>query len=434
MAKLALLGGKPVLEMALASYNPMGQEELDAVTKVMRSGKLSGFVGAWGDDFDGGHTVKQFEQDWSKKFAVEHCVSVNSATSGLFAAVAAAGVGPGDEVIVPPYTMSATVMAPLVYGGIPVFADIEPDTFCLDPASVVQNITSKTKAIIVVNLFGHPAKLHELRAIADGQGIVLIEDNAQGPLASEEGKLAGTIGHIGVFSLNFHKHFHTGEGGMCVTDDSKFALKLKAVRNHGENIVEPLNIDDLTNMIGFNYRMTELCAGIGIEQLKKIDQLVSRREQIAQKLTQGIQGMSGLTPPQVRPGCRHVYYVWALRIDRNRIGVSRETFCQALRAEGVPAVPHYVKPLYWLPVFQKRIAIGSHGFPFSVSSRKYARGMCPVVEQMHLKELMYLGICSYELSDPDVAAVLAAFNKVYACLDDLQQFERTQVQQEVLSV
>ena len=131
-------------------------------------------------------------------------------------------------------TMSATVMAPLIYGGIPVFVDIEEDYFCIDLNKVELAINSKTKAIIAVNLFGHPAELRRLRDLADKNGIYLIEDAAQCPLASENSFYAGTIGHIGVFSLNYHKHIHTGEGGICCTDDDELALRLRAIRNHGK--------------------------------------------------------------------------------------------------------------------------------------------------------------------------------------------------------
>ncbi|RPG38427.1 MAG: DegT/DnrJ/EryC1/StrS family aminotransferase, partial [Muricauda sp. TMED12] len=213
ISDLALLGGQPMLDQALAPFNTIGEAERRAVEAVLDTGVLSGFVGAPGPDFNGGPAVRELEARWCDRFNCTHAVSVNSATSGLYAAIAAAGVGPGDEVIVPPYTMSATCIAPLVYGGIPVFVDIERDHFCLDPDLVEAAITPKTRAILTVNLFGHPAALGRLRQIADKHGLILIEDNAQAPLAKENGRFTGTIGHIGVFSLNRHKHIQTGEGG-----------------------------------------------------------------------------------------------------------------------------------------------------------------------------------------------------------------------------
>ncbi|MBM3596226.1 MAG: hypothetical protein FJX31_10765, partial [Alphaproteobacteria bacterium] len=241
-AKLAVHGGPPAVDRPLSPDSTIGQDEFDAVRRVFQRGSLSGFYGSWGEEFLGGTEVKDFEKAWGERFNVPHVVSVNSATSGLFAAMGALGISPGDEVIVPPYTMSATVMAPLIYGGIPVFVDIEPETFCLDIDKVVAAITPRTKAIIAVNLFGHPARLRELAALARSRGIALVEDNSQGPLATEDGAFAGTVGDIGVFSLNYHKHIHTGEGGMCATRDAALALRLQAIRNHAENIVAPAPI------------------------------------------------------------------------------------------------------------------------------------------------------------------------------------------------
>jgi len=419
LAKLAIFGGNPVLKGPLVPYNAMGEEEVSAITRVARSGKLSCFIGAWCDDFDGGPEIKAFERAWAERFQVRHAITVNSNTSGLIAALGAVGVSPGDEVIVPPLTMSATVVAPLFYGGIPVFVDIEPDTFCLDPNLVRAAITSKTRAIIAVDLFGHPAALRELRKLADEHGIYLIEDAAQAPLATEGGQFAGTIGHIGVFSLNYHKHIHTGEGGVCVTNDDDLALRLRAIRNHGENVVEPLGIADATNLIGFNFRMMEISAAIGTEQLKKADRLVREREEIANRLTAGVTGLPGLTPPAVRKDCRHVYYVWVARYDAAKTGVSRELIAKALNAEGVPVWEGYVKPLYLLPAFQRRIAIGRDGFPFNLTERTYSKGLCPVAERMHESELLEFCICSFDLSPTETDGVIEAFQKVFGQIDEL---------------
>jgi perosamine synthetase len=414
MDKLAFLGGQPVIEGPLPSYCSIGQEEVEAVADVARSGCLSSFYGSWGDQFLGGPKIKGFEQAWAEKFGIKHVVSVNSATSGLIAAMGAIGLGPGDEVIVPPLTMSATVVAPLFYGAIPVFADLDPDTFCLDPTAVKQAMTPRTKAILAVNLFGHPAPLHELRALADSRGIRLVEDNAQGPLAMENGKYAGTIGHLGIFSLNYHKHVHTGEGGMCVTDDADLALRLQLIRNHGENVVEPMNIKDITNLIGFNFRMTELSAAVGIEQLKKIDKHVPRREKIARMLSEGIEGLKGLIPPKVRDGCRHVYYVWAMRFDEDAVGCRRDIFSKALLAEGFPNWEGYLRPLHLLPVFQKRIAIGPSGFPFTQSSARYEWGICPVAERLWQKDLICFETCAYDIDEARMELLVRAVHKVYA--------------------
>lgn len=413
MSKLALLGGTPVISGDLPSYPSMGEAEENAVLDVVRSGCLSGFFGSPGPEFLGGPQVREFEAAWCKNFGVKHTVSVNSATSGLMAAMGAIGISPGDEVIVPPWTMSATAVAPLIYGGIPVFADIEDQTFCIDPDAVRAAITPKTRAIIAVNLFGHPAPLAELRAIADERGLYLIEDDAQAPLADDNRRGTGTVGHIGVASLNFHKHIHTGEGGMCVTDDDDLACRLRLIRNHGENATEELAGGDIANIVGFNLRMTELSAAIGLVQLANIEQHVSRREKLAQHLSDGTRDLAGWTVPVVREGCRHNYYVWNARYDADAVGVSRELFSKALAAEGFPHAVGYVAPLYRLPLFQQRKAIGRDGFPFSLGERSYEDGLCPVTERLHEREAVMFEPCAYDVDDELADCLVEAVRKVF---------------------
>jgi len=411
--RLALTGGRATITGEFPAYSTIGAEEAGAVQKVFERGILSGFYGSWGDEFLGGPEVKAFEAEWAQRFDVPHVISVNSATSGLYAALGAIGISPGDEVIVPPYTMSASAMGPLIYGAIPVFVDIEPATFCLDLDKVRDAITPKTKAIVAVNLFGHPARVADLMQLAREHGLKVIEDNAQGPLATENGVYAGTIADIGVFSLNYHKHIHTGEGGMCVTRDPELALRLQAIRNHAENIVAAAPIADPVNMIGFNYRMTEMSAAVGREQLKKIEQEVSPRQQLAERLSAGIAGLEGLTAPVVREGCRHVYYVWSAKVDEEVLGVSRADFSAALAAEGFPHFVGYLRPLYMLPTFQQRIAIGRDGWPFTLTNRTYEKGLCPVAERMYEHELLCFETCAYRLDEAQIDSLIAAIRKVH---------------------
>ncbi len=425
MSKLAILGGEPEISEPMAPFNRIGEEERAAAERVLKGGVLSGFIGAPGPEFDGGPEVLALEEAWCEAFGVRHAVTVNSATSGLYAAMGAARVGPGDEVILPPYTMSATVMAPLIYGGIPVFADIEPETFNIDPACVRQAITDKTRAILAVNLFGHPARLRELRAIADENGLILVEDNAQAPLASEDGRWAGTVGHIGVFSLNVHKHIQTGEGGVVVTDDDDLALRLRLIRNHGENLIEAFAVEDLTNLVGFNYRLTEVAAAIALAQLAKLSGIVDEWIGHANGLTDGLSDLPGITPPVVRQGCRHVYYVWPARFDAQVVGVSRHAFARALAAEGMPIDQGYVTPLHLLPLFRHRVAIGRQGYPFNLTDRTYDHGLCPVAERMHETEELGFGICAFELSEAIVDKLIAAFRKVYERRDRLAGLDDT---------
>lgn len=420
MSRLAILGGAPVIDRELSAYAAMGEAEVEAACAVVRSGRLSGFFGSAGPEYLGGPRVCAFEAAWAREVGSRHAVSVNSATSGLIAAMGAIGLSPGDEVILPPTTMSATAMAPLVYGGIPVFADIEPATFCLDTAAVEANITQRTRAILAVNLFGHPAQLARLRALADRRGLVLVEDSAQAPAALENGRRCGTVGHIGVYSLNWHKHIHTGEGGLVVTEDDDLAERLRRIRNHGENVVG--QCDDPTNMVGFNFRLTEIQAAIGSVQLRDLARHVERRRRLARALTDGLAGLDGITPPTTRPGCTHDHYVWAARYDAEHVGVGRATFSRALEAEGFLNAVGYVAPLYRLPLFRKRIAIGRAGWPFTLTNRTYHDGLCPVAERLH-DQLILFEPCRWDVDDAMAERLVEAFRKVHAHRDELRALD-----------
>jgi perosamine synthetase len=419
MSRLAALGGEPVIAETLAPYRSMGEAEKRAVMEVMESDCLSGFYGSPGPEFLGGPRVRAFEAAWRESYGVAHAISVNSATSGLVAAMGAIGIGPGDEVIVPPWTMSATAMAPLAYGGIPVFADIEDDTFGLDPSAVEAAVGPRTRAILAVNLFGHPARLAELRAIADRHGLYLVEDNAQAPLGMEGGRPAGTVGHVGVFSLNYHKHIHTGEGGMCVTDDAVLAERLARIRNHGENVVSGDDRAGLVNMIGFNLRMTELSAAVGLVQLANIERHVEPRERLAQTVSNGVRDLEGITAPNVREGCRHNFYCWTARLDEAALGVDRASFSRALAAEGFPHAVGYVRPLYLLPIFQSRIGIGRDGFPFNLGNPRYEKGMCPVAERLYESEALLFEPCAFAITEGLGERFAAAIRKVHEHRDEL---------------
>ncbi|MCC7250950.1 DegT/DnrJ/EryC1/StrS family aminotransferase [Hyphomicrobium sp.] len=424
MSTLALLGGSPCVRGPLPPFRTIGDRERVLVNEVLDGGLLSGFYGSWSPEFFGGPFIQRFEAEWSAAFGVKHSVSVNSNTTGLLAAAGAIGLSPGDEVIVPPYTMSATAIAPLFYGGIPVFVDIEADTFCLDPAKVEEAIGPRTKAIFATNLFGHPAQLAELRKLADRHHLFLVEDNAQGPFAEENGCYAGTIGHIGVFSLNVHKHIQAGEGGVCTTDDDVLAMKMRAIRNHGENVVTAAGLSDIVNTIGLNLRMSELTAAVGIAQLEKGRDIVADRIVIAEQLSKAVAGLPGLRAPIVRSQCRHVYYVWPLLVSPADLGISRSTFVKALFAEGVPVMEGYVAPLYRLPAFRHRLGIGRDGFPFALTNRRYDDVVCPIVERMHEDTLIAYEICGFSPASAQLQQMGDAFSKVITNLGALQTFER----------
>jgi len=414
---LALFGGPKVINKALKCYNPIGSEEVNAVKKVVESGVLSKFLGCWDPDFYGGPKVQFFERQCEKYFGVKHAITVNSWTSGLIAAVGAIGVEPGDEVIVSPWTMCASSTAILHWNAIPVFADIEEDTFNLDPVAVEKNISPRTKAIMAIDIFGHSADMDALMTIAKKHNLKVISDSAQAPGALYHDKYAGTLAHVGGYSLNYHKHIHTGEGGVLVTNDDDLAERMQLIRNHAEAVVKDKKVTNINNMIGYNFRLGEMECAIGIEQLKKLSAQVKTRQRAAERLTNGLNGLLGLRLPVIKPSCTHVYYVYPLIIDIHMIGVSRKRLVEALVAEGVTGLASGYVNLHLLPMFQKKIAYGSGGFPwtsdFCDREINYDKGICPVAENLHDYTFLGLDMCLYELSDIDVDLIIRAFVKVW---------------------
>lgn len=426
MTTLALFGGKPIRQKPFPRYNTIGEEEKKAVMEVMDGGVLSGFLGTWSPEFYGGKWVQKLEREWKAYFGVAHAVSVNSATTALNAAVGAVGVGPGDEVIVSPYTMTASATCVLIYNAIPVFVDILPDTFCINPEAIQHAITPRTKAIVVVDLFGHPFEADKIMAIARKHNLYVIEDAAQAYGASYKGRRAGTLADIGVFSLNVHKTINCGEGGVCVTDDDEFADRMRLIRNHAEVVVKDKGTKNIVNMVGYNYRMCEIEAAIASEQLKKVDSLVAARVENAEYLTERLKRFSGITPPVVRPGVRHGYYGYPVRYDVSRAGIPRDRFVSALRAEGIPTSVGYVEPIYLQPLYQQRIAYGTRGCPFSCphnqeSKVSYEKGICPVAERMYYEEWISNGVIHKGVSKADLDDIVSAYEKVLSAASVLVQ-------------
>jgi perosamine synthetase len=434
MSELALLGGTKVRSTKFPAYKTIGKEEKKAVARVFKSGIFSRFLGCWHEDFYGGPEVRAFEREWAEFFNIKHAIAVNSATSGLYCAVGAVGVGPGDEVIVSPYTMTASSIAPLIFNAIPVFADIEEDYFCLSPESVESKITERTKAIIAVDLFGQPYDVEKINKIAKKYNLFVIEDCAQAPGAKYKGKWAGTLGNIGIFSLNYHKHIHTGEGGIIVTNNDELAEKLKLIRNHAEAVIDDKGYSSLVNMIGFNFRMTEIEVAIAREQLKKLKFLIEKRCKNVEYLSKKLAKIPCLKPAKIRSECEHVFYVHPLKYNQEVAGIHRDKFIEAVKAElmpielreteGVKVGSGYVKPLYLQPLYQKRIAYGNKGCPWSCEkysgNANYNKGICPISEKMHEDVLITHELIHPQMKKKDLDDVVTAFYKVCKNRDELK--------------
>lgn len=260
----------------------IGKEEKAAVLRVLESGTLSGYLAG---QLNGGQEVNALEQEWAAHFGYKHAVAMNSATSGLIAACAVVNnAHQGRRFIVSPLTMSASAIGPLVYDGTIVFCDIEPDLFCLDARALKKSLNSDTCAVIVTDLFGQ-AYDPKINRLADDRGVYVIEDASQRPMPGQ--------GDLVVYSLNYHKHIHCGEGGVVCTNIDEMADELRLVRNHAENTDTPY--------FGFNFRLTEIQASIAREQLKKLPGVLKERQDQANKL-------KGLAP--VREGFEHAWYLF----------------------------------------------------------------------------------------------------------------------------
>jgi len=400
MSELAINGGTPVRRTAFAPSQTIGREEREAACAVIDSGALSGFLGTWSDEFFGGPRVQECERAFAKHLGAADAITVNSATTGLQAAYTAVGVGPGDEVIVPPFTMSATAAAVLSVGGTPVFADVEEVTYGLDPAAVAERITPRTKAISVVHLFGHPARMDDILELANTHGLRVVEDAAQSIGAMFKGTMTGAIGDAGVLSLNRHKIIQTGEGGVVLTNDADIGRRLRLVRNHGEVVLDDMGAPELAGLIGSNFRMAEIEAAIALAQLQKLDGLLAWRRRLAARLETRLREIPGLVPATVAPGCSHSYYLFAIRLEPWLLEeVPRAVIAAAVSAEGIPISAGYVRPIYWQSLYDGR-------------DDRYARGACPVTERLHTDELLLTDVCRAPLDERDIDDVADAFAKV----------------------
>lgn len=423
MAILALFGGKKMREKPFPPHPIIGEEEKRAVTEVLESGKLSTFIAQPGEHFLGGEKIRLFEKEFANYHGVKYNVAFNSATAALHAAVVACGVKAGEEVIVPPYTFTSTATCALMHNAIPVFADVQPDIFCLNPVATEKVITSRTRAIIPVHLFGHPTDMDKIMNIAKKYKLKVIEDCAQAPGAMYKGRPVGTIGNCGVFSFQETKNIMAGEGGMLITNDEEIGQIAQMVRNHGEVILENVGRRTYSSeILGWNYRMTELEAALGLAQLKKLDIYNNWRIELANYLNESLDEIKGLTPPVVYPECKHVYYVYAMKYDEEKVGIPRDVFVRALVAEGIPFSTGYVKPLYLNPIYHENKPFIYKYFGMEIS---YDKGICPVTERLYEKELILTAVCRPPATREDMDDVVKAINKVLENKTELKRLQNS---------
>ncbi|HXF71113.1 MAG TPA: DegT/DnrJ/EryC1/StrS family aminotransferase [Actinomycetota bacterium] len=337
-------------------------EDREAVTAVLDRGTLFGPTAP---------EIAALERDWAAYLGRNHCVATNSGTAALHCALAAVGVRPGDEVIVPAFTFVATALSVLHQGARPVFCDVDPRTFNLDPGRVEELVTDRTTAIMPVHLHGLPADMDEILAIAERNGLAVVEDAAQAHGATYRGRKVGTLGACAGFSLNTTKTLPGGEGGLFVTDDEDAWLVARRLSNFGED-VPPAGADAfrpyLAHGIGWMYRSHELPAAFARSQLRRLDGYVETARRNASILTEGLRDLPGLVPPYVPNDRTHTFHKYRLRLDPEALGLEgrvgrvefRDRMLRALRAEGVEAVLWQFVPLPALPVFRRAEATTWH--------------------------------------------------------------------------
>ena len=370
--------GEYALKRTIPIAKPvLGREEVEAVRKVFESGILVQ-----------GERIKMFEKEFAEYIGVEHAVAVANGTLALDAALKALKLGSGDEVVTSAFSFIASSNCVLYQGAKPVFADIDPRTFNIDPADVAEKITAKTKAIIPIHLYGQPAEMGALKEIAEDHGIALVEDAAQAHGAEYEGRKVGGLGDIGCFSLYATKNMTTGEGGIITTNNRELARKVRLLINHGD-------IGKYNHVIlGYNYRMSEASAAVGSVQLKKLDRSNEIRKKNASGLTRGIEMISGLTPPYVRDNVKHVFYQYVIRVEESYL-MDRDKLAERMRGNEVGTAVHYPTPVYRQPLYKE---LG------------YGKTVCPIAEDAS-KRVLSLPVHP-KVNEDDIAYILNILKEI----------------------
>lgn len=408
MSKLALLGGKPVRRPPFPSWPSPGKEDRRALLAVLSSR-------AWGI---GGTEIARLEKRFARLHGVAYGVAVMNGTVALEIALKAGRIGDGDEVIVPSYTFAATATAVLNVNAIPVFVDIDPETYCIDPQSVRGALGPRTKAIIPVHFAGHPADMDTLMSIASERNLFLIEDAAQAHFAEWGGQLVGSIGHIGTFSFQSSKNVTSGEGGMILTKDESLAERCWSYHNCGRS---PTGEWYHHPRLGGNYRMTQFQAALVLAQLTKARQRHQRRQRNARYLISKLNGLLGISTLKVdNRVTSHAYHLFVIRYDKEQwSGLDRSTLLKALNAEGIPASRGYV------PLYREGFLAEAREFTLrhrAYVERDYSGVDCPNTERA-CKEAIWLPQNVLLGSREDLDDVVRAFHKIREHKDELAKVQ-----------
>ncbi|MCD6510036.1 MAG: DegT/DnrJ/EryC1/StrS family aminotransferase [Thermoprotei archaeon] len=350
----------------------LGREEIEAVTRVLESGILTN------PSPQGGPMVRRFEEVFARFIGVKHAIAVNSGTAALYAALLAAGIGPGDEVIVPAFTFVATANVVLMVGAKPVFVDIDLTTYNIDVEAVRRKITDRTRAIIPVHLYGLPADMDPLMELAEEHDLIVIEDACQAHGSAYKGKKAGSLGHMAAFSFYPSKIITTGEGGMVTTNDDELAEKLRMIRTHGQ--IKGYD----TVILGANLRMTEIAAAIGVVQMERISEFLRMRRRNASLLTEKLEENEEIILPSEPKEFTHNWYLYTIRVNKH----NRDRLLMELRKAGIGTVAYYPTPLHKLPLYA-RMGYSKEHLPNSEHAAKTVLSL-PVHPQVSEEQIAFI--------------------------------------------
>jgi perosamine synthetase len=352
----------------------IGEEEIEAVVKVMRLGPLTNALGA-------GPTVTQFEKNFAEFAGVKHAIAVNTGTAALHAAIVAAGVKQGDEVILPSFTFVATAEAVVMAGGKPVFADIDPETYHISPDKIEKNVTKKTKAIVPVDLYGLAVDIKPIRKVAAEHDLAIVEDAAQAHGATYAGKPAGVFADAACWSLYASKNMTTGEGGVVTTDSDKLAETLRLIRTHGEKAKYA------SLMLGYNYRMSEIQAAIGLVQLEKLPAFVAKRRENAKRLTKLLAASDRLKLPEESEERQHSWYLYTVRLQ-NSTESERNKIVEELKRKDIGAEVYYINPVHLMPYYRE--SFGERRLPETEKASKQVFSL-PIHPDVTEAQVDYIG-------------------------------------------
>lgn len=368
--KLALDGGPKAKRTPFPARKRHGEPEKRLLEEVIDADVLFYWLGT---------KVREFERRFAAFYGRRHCVACSSGTAAVHTALAVLEQPPGSEVITTPITDMGGLTGLLYQGLVPVFADVEPDTLNLDPASVRERLTPRTRAIIATHHAGLAADMDALLEIGREAGVPVIEDCAQAYGCRYQGRLAGTMTPVSAFSLNHFKHIECGSGGMILTDDdalgARAALFIDKCYQRAEGIRDPF-------FLAPNYQMTELQAAVALAQLERLPEIVERRNRLGTRLDRRLEEIPGVSPQKVRARDTHTYFLYLFRLDLEKLGVTADDFSTALNAEGIPNKAHLITggmPVYHYRIFRQRSAFPGSTYPFG--ERTYPRGLCPVAEE-----------------------------------------------------